>query len=152
MTTFDTPDADALPADVASLWQAFVDHQVSVVAQPEAESAHLAVVWRNRFAAERARGPFRIEVVRVDGVAAGFCTASVSGNEGAVGYLFVGEAHRGAGLGAQLLDRSHAWMQEEGAEIVTLVVRAGNDDVAEWYGRQGYTPTYSVMHRVLPRR
>ncbi len=152
MTTFETPDADDLSDDVASLWQAFIDQQVSIVAQPEAERAHLSAVWHSRFAAERARGPFRIEIARVDGVAAGLCTASVKATEGAIGYLFVAERHQKAGIGAQLLDRAHAWMQHHGAEVVTLVVRAGNADAAEWYERQGYAPTYSVLHRVLPSR
>ncbi len=150
MTAFDTPHPDALPPDVAALWQAFADQQASVVALPDAERAHLAAVWNGRFAAERERGPFQIEVARAGGEAVGFCTASVKANEGAVGYLFVARPHRGSGVGASLLERAHTWMRTRGAQIVTLVVRAGNDAALDWYVRQGYAPTYSVMHRVLP--
>jgi ribosomal protein S18 acetylase RimI-like enzyme len=152
VTTFDSPDPDALPADVESLWEAFVDQQSNVVDMPDAERAHLSTVWKTRFAAERERGPFRIEVARVDDDAVGFCTASVKGNEGAIGYLFVAATHRSTGLGATLLGRAQGWMQQHGAEIVTLVVRAGNDAASGWYARQGYAPTYAVMHRVLPSR
>ncbi len=149
MTTFDTPDPDDLPPDVAALWQAFSDQQASIVAQPGAERVHLSTVWKGCFSAERERGPFRIEIARISGTSVGFCTASVRENEGTIGYLFVAEAHQGEGLGASLLDRAHRWMRQYGAHIATLVVRAGNEAAAGWYERQGYAPTYAVLHRVL---
>jgi ribosomal protein S18 acetylase RimI-like enzyme len=60
------------------------------------------------------------------------------GHRGWVYYLSVADRHRRSGVGTRLMAAAEAWLREEGAVKVQLMVRSTNEQVTEFYDRLGY--------------
>ena len=61
------------------------------------------------------------------------------------------EAHRGRGLGRQLLDAAESWSAEHGSTSVRLNVFAPNTTARALYESAGYAPTSThMMKRISP--
>jgi ribosomal protein S18 acetylase RimI-like enzyme len=60
------------------------------------------------------------------------------GHRGWVYYLAVHPAHRGHGLGRQLMQASERWLRERGIPKVNLMVRTTNHAVLAFYEALGY--------------
>lgn len=69
---------------------------------------------------------------------AGTVMVGHDGHRGWVCYLAVGESHRGAGLGRQLMTAAEGWLREHGAVKVQLMIRADNAAVLGFYDHLGY--------------
>ena len=67
------------------------------------------------------------------------------GHRGTMYYLGVDPAHRGQGLGRQMVDAAEAWLKEHGVWKTNLLVRAGNAAVLGFYERLGYVAGSSVQ-------
>jgi ribosomal protein S18 acetylase RimI-like enzyme len=67
------------------------------------------------------------------------------GHRGAMYYVGVDPAHRGRGLGAELVAGAEAWLKERGVWKVNLLVRKGNEPALGFYGEQGYVAGSSVQ-------
>jgi ribosomal protein S18 acetylase RimI-like enzyme len=57
---------------------------------------------------------------------------------GVVQNIYVVPDKRGTGVGGALLDAAEAALAEQGADVVTLDVMAGNEDAQRFYRRHGY--------------
>ena len=73
-----------------------------------------------------------------DGALAGMVTTTVADRVGNIGLIAVSEAHRGRGLGSQLMAAAHSWMHERGAERTTVVTQLANLPACRLYERAGY--------------
>lgn len=62
------------------------------------------------------------------------------GHRGAVYYVSVDPALRGAGYGAELMTAAEAWLRALGVPKLNLLVRNSNEAVTGFYARIGYEP------------
>jgi GNAT superfamily N-acetyltransferase len=69
---------------------------------------------------------------------------------GEVESLSVSAAHRGAGIGTQLLDELEAFLHEVGAEDIIIGALPGNPAV-RLYERRGYKPTWLYLSKFRGR-
>ena len=80
--------------------------------------------------------------------------AGHDGHRGWVYYLAVDPAHRGRGLGRELMEEAGHWLAPRGAPKLELMVRDGNDPAAKFYEVLGYkrqeVSVYSKWLRHLP--
>lgn len=65
--------------------------------------------------------------------------------------LVVDEAQRGAGIGAELLNRAEAWATDRGCRDLLVATRVTRERAHRFYRRQGYEllKTSHVFHREL---
>jgi len=94
----------------------------------------------------------RTIVADVDGEMAGFVTVltrviSDEPDDGQLGYglisdLVVRDAHRGKGIGRQLMDRAEAHARANGVEWLRIGVLAGNRTAEALYASLGFEPWY----------
>jgi GNAT superfamily N-acetyltransferase len=89
------------------------------------------------------RGFANAVLVADDGGPAAYLTCRLKGQETQIGLIGVGEAHRGKGLGAKLLEGFHSWSQDQGATRATVVTQGRNLQAQRLYQRNGYV-TVSV--------
>jgi ribosomal protein S18 acetylase RimI-like enzyme len=82
----------------------------------------------------------------------GTAMAGYDGHRGWVNYLAVDEAHRGSGLGAELMAEAERLLVGRGCPKLNLQVRSSNTDVIEWYRSLGYEPDNAVSlgKRLIP--
>ena len=82
----------------------------------------------------------------------GTAMAGYDGHRGWVNYLAVDEAHRGSGLGAELMAEAERLLAERGCPKLNLQVRSSNTGVIEWYRSLGYEPDNAVSlgKRLIP--
>ncbi len=67
--------------------------------------------------------------------------------------MWVAPLHRGRGIALQLLDAVSDWARSDGASLLCLGVREGNDDAREAYVRMGLRPSgETVAERDHPGR
>ncbi len=66
------------------------------------------------------------------------------GHRGWVYYLAVAPGQRRNGVGRHLMGASEAWLRDQGAPKIQLMVRQGNDAVLEFYAALGYTDQETV--------
>ncbi len=72
------------------------------------------------------------------------------GHRGWMYYLAVAPNAQGGGLGRAMVGHAEAWLTENGAPKVQLMIRAENEPVARFYEALGYrTETVRVMSRWL---
>ncbi len=64
---------------------------------------------------------------------------------GWVEAFYVLPSQRGKGLGAELLDRSVAWIRSQDAKAVRLTVTPGNEEVMDFYRSRGFELWKYVM-------
>jgi ribosomal protein S18 acetylase RimI-like enzyme len=86
------------------------------------------------------------------GAVIGTAMAGYDGHRGWVNYLAVDEAHRGSGLGAELMAETERLLAERGCPKLNLQVRSSNAGVIEWYRTLGYEPDNAVSlgKRLIP--
>jgi ribosomal protein S18 acetylase RimI-like enzyme len=70
---------------------------------------------------------------------------------GEIESLSVLPAHRGAGLGTELLDRLEAELAEQGVTDLVLGVLPGNTAALRLYERRGWRPTWLYLSRFARR-
>ena len=82
----------------------------------------------------------------------GTAMAGYDGHRGWVNYLAVDEAHRGSGLGAELMAEAERLLAERGCPKLNLQVRSSNAGVIEWYRTLGYESDNAVSlgKRLIP--
>lgn len=68
-------------------------------------------------------------------------------SRGIVENVYVVPAHRGDGVGSALLDFAERRLVDEGVEVVSLSVLAGNSRARDWYEQRGYSPHRLTMER-----
>jgi len=85
-------------------------------------------------------------------VVVGAAMVGYDGHRGWVNYLAVDEAHRGSGLGAELMAEAERLLAERGCPKLNLQVRSSNAGVIEWYRTLGYEPDNAVSlgKRLIP--
>jgi ribosomal protein S18 acetylase RimI-like enzyme len=66
---------------------------------------------------------------------------------GEIESLSILPAHRGGGLGSELLERLEAALAAQGVTDLVLGVLAGNDDARRLYERRGWRPTWLYLSR-----
>lgn len=69
----------------------------------------------------------------------GTCMAGWDGHRGAVWYVGVLDQWQGRGIGRALMQQAEKMLWQQGARKVNLVIRGGNDKVAAFYERLGYS-------------
>lgn len=91
-------------------------------------------------------------VAEEEGGVAATVMVGYDGHRGWVNYLAVDPALRGRGLGRALMRRAEELLIERGCPKLNLQVRAGNEQVMEFYAALGYTDdrTVSLGKRLIP--
>lgn len=95
-----------------------------------------------------------LELAKDPGNAAvvGYCLSSLDADRcGEVESVFVEEDYRGRGIGAELLKRAVAWLNENGAKKKQVSVAAGNESVVGFYRNLGFRPRRIVLEERTPR-
>jgi ribosomal protein S18 acetylase RimI-like enzyme len=72
------------------------------------------------------------------GTLVGTIMAGFDGHRGWIYALAVDGSRRGQGIGRQLVERAEAWLAEQGAPVVRLLVQGGNEKAAGFYEACGY--------------
>lgn len=107
--------------------------------------------WASRAVLGAAGDPsvtfFAVDGDSVVGLVAGYRRPDVPSSVELVS-MWVSPAHRGAGVGRQLVDAVIAWAGRAGATTVELWVTRGNDDAVRMYEAAGFQPTGD--HQPLP--
>lgn len=70
--------------------------------------------------------------------------AGYEGHRGWVNYLAVAPAFRGRGFGRALMARVEQMLLERGCPKISLLIRAENPDVVEFYRRIGYAQDHVI--------
>jgi len=73
-----------------------------------------------------------------DGELIGSVMAGHDGHRGWVYYLAVDPVHQGHGAGRELMEEAGLWLASRGAPKLELMVRDGNEKVAEFYEALGF--------------
>lgn len=91
-------------------------------------------------------------VAEDDGAVVGTAMAGYDGHRGWVYYLAVTPDRQGGGLGRTLMAAAEARLLELGCPKVNVQIRSGNEAVAAFYDRLGYTPdaATSLGKRLIP--
>lgn len=93
------------------------------------------------FMSELARGDDRVYLVaKVDGVVVGFAGMLYAGDDGHVTTVSVDEAWRGSRIGTRMVVALARAARAQGAEALTLEVRASNEAAIALYRRLGFAP------------
>jgi ribosomal protein S18 acetylase RimI-like enzyme len=72
------------------------------------------------------------------GALTGTVMAGFDGHRGWLYSLAVAESARGRGLGAELVTAAEAFLREQGAPVIRLMVRRDNEGVGAFYESIGY--------------
>lgn len=98
-----------------------------------------------------AEGPSSTVVGAVsDGQLLGTVMVGHDGHRGWVYYVAVDPAHRGRGLGRELMVAAEAWLLEREVPKLQFMVRADNTDVVAFYEHLGYADqNVTVLGRFL---
>lgn len=91
-------------------------------------------------------------VAEDDGAVVGTAMAGYDGHRGWVYYLAVTPDRQGGGLGRTLMAAAEARLLALGCPKVNVQIRSGNEAVAAFYDRLGYTPdaATSLGKRLIP--
>jgi ribosomal protein S18 acetylase RimI-like enzyme len=91
-------------------------------------------------------------VAEDDGALVGTAMAGYDGHRGWVYYLAVAPGRQGRGLGTLLMREAEDQLLALGCPKVNVQVRSGNEPVAAFYGRLGYTPdgATGLGRRLIP--
>ncbi|RLM57170.1 GNAT family N-acetyltransferase [Halobellus sp. Atlit-31R] len=149
----DRPSAVAIERPSVAIVDAVVDLWVALAAGQRAYDSHILPeanrdVVRETLAQRAVTGELRVAMAGGDVV--GFVTFGLErgsyeqdATRGVVRNLYVRPAHRGHGVGSDLLAAAEAALEDAGATVVALEAMAGNDRAREFYRERGYT-----AHRV----
>jgi ribosomal protein S18 acetylase RimI-like enzyme len=72
------------------------------------------------------------------GALTGTVMAGYDGHRGWLYYLASDPERRGEGIGAALVHAAERWLEEQGARVIRLMVRAENERVAAFYDHLDY--------------
>jgi ribosomal protein S18 acetylase RimI-like enzyme len=143
---FQVPEGDARPREF-------------VLTEPSKPDAALFVVALPSAAAAAAAGAAGTSGIAGDGRVVGFVRVTVHEAPPVPCYVprrlamvqevVVDSGHQRRGIGRALLERAHAWAQEQGAGEVELSVYAFNTGAVAVYERLGYAVTSYRMTRRL---
>ena len=91
-------------------------------------------------------------VAEDDGAVVGTAMAGYDGHRGWVYYLAVAPERQGGGLGRTLVEEAETRLLALGCPKVNVQIRSGNEAVAAFYDRLGYTPdaATSLGKRLIP--
>jgi ribosomal protein S18 acetylase RimI-like enzyme len=91
-------------------------------------------------------------VAEDSGAVVGSAMAGYDGHRGWVYYLAVAPERRGGGLGTLLMAEAETRLLALGCPKVNVQVRSGNEAVAAFYDRLGYTPDHAagLGKRLIP--
>ena len=91
-------------------------------------------------------------VAEDDGAVVGTAMAGYDGHRGWVYYLAVAPERQGGGLGRTLMEEAETRLLALGCPKVNVQIRSGNEAVAAFYDRLGYTPdaATSLGKRLIP--
>jgi ribosomal protein S18 acetylase RimI-like enzyme len=166
--TIDTAGAERLD-ELAPLWAQMQAHHESVA--PDALTSGVAGFrdpdgsWARRrasYAEWFAAGQAVLHIARTrDRAVAGYAMVRLHSGGWAqldtpeemaeIESLSVSRAHRGRGIGSQLIHAVHTDLRARGIELLTLSVFAGNAPAARLYARFGMQPVLTTMiGRVAP--
>ncbi len=91
----------------------------------------------------------RIDIARTGVAIVGYCISTIDRRgHGEIDSLYIEEAFRRSGTGDGLLRRALGWLKGEGAEEITIVVAAGNEEAFSFYRRHGFYPAYTTLKLV----
>ncbi|NLI73842.1 MAG: GNAT family N-acetyltransferase [Euryarchaeota archaeon] len=99
---------------------------------------------KDTFIKKAAEGSLRVDLATLNEENMGFCVSSIVDGIGEVEALFVEECSRGHGVGKTLLQRAIEWMKINGTRVMNVVTVYGDDDIMNFYAKQGYRPI-SIM-------
>lgn len=104
---------------------------------PDERCDELYALWIERSAAGWADQVF---VAEADAEVAGYvsCHADEERGRGSIGLIGVGEAARGRGLGASLVNAAVAWSRERGLPAVSVVTQGRNVQAQRLFQRCGF--------------
>jgi len=144
---------------VAPVWASLLAHHAEVEpslrTRPVAESWPMRRADYGRWLADE--GSFAM-VAEEEGAAVGYAVVHVGGPDetwvtsermAEVESLAVLPSHRGAGVGAALMDAVEAELRRLGIEDMWLAVVAGNTEATRFYERRGLRTYMHRMHRRL---
>ncbi|MCJ8323123.1 MAG: GNAT family acetyltransferase [Rhizobiales bacterium] len=94
------------------------------------------------FAVEAATS--EILLAEQNGIIIGTCMVGHDGHRGAIYYLAVKPTHQGKGLGKQIMQQAEDYLVSQGVWKINLFVRHGNENVLNFYDKQGYAPNAAV--------
>jgi diamine N-acetyltransferase len=75
----------------------------------------------------------------------GYCMATTDGLNGEIDSLFVETAHRGRGVGEELMSLGLKWLEEQNCETVWVSIAEGNESALDFYRRFGFAERLTVM-------
>mgnify|MGYP005991849543 CR=1 FL=1 len=81
---------------------------------------------------------------------AAFAICSLDGTAGEVDSLYVSPHSRGLDLGSKLLSEARRWFDGHGATSIRLYVGDGNEDVIEFYAKNGFKVRATQMQWIDP--
>ncbi len=138
----DDSDIEAIAALLAQLF--------AIEADFHADAEHQLAGLRKL----RAEGGRNLLLVALGGSEViGFCSVqrlvstAEGGEVGLLEDLIVDEAHRGAGVGSQLLQRAEAWAREQGLSRLQLLADAENTAALDFYRRHHWSTTQLLALR-----
>jgi ribosomal protein S18 acetylase RimI-like enzyme len=86
----------------------------------------------------------------------GTVMAGYDGHRGWLYYVAVANDQRGTGLGRALVEAAEHWLEEQGARVIRLMVRAENEAVTAFYEALGYEDGRMIVMgkrlSILPRQ
>lgn len=138
-------------AQIEEMWRGLTMHAAS-------HSKDFSGYFANRTFEERQReltekmsvGKLRVDIARDprSGRDLGYCVSTVSPNgTGEIESLFVDELSRGRGVGDRLVGLAIQWMEENGADRISVFTVYGSEDVLPFYARYGFLPKMTMLER-----
>lgn len=76
-------------------------------------------------------------------------TSSGAVTTGAIDELYIGDEHRGAGVGSALLAAADGWFRAQGAQRVEVGAYAWNTEAISFYQRHGFAVWAVTLRRAL---
>lgn len=142
---------EELLGEIRGLWEELNRYQGERSIHFAEEFAGFRFAFRRERLREKAgRGALRVEIARERGrpEPIAYCVSSAGRDgSGEIDSLFVGERHRGRGIGGTLLRRALRWLDASGAGPATVVVAEGNARAREFYERRGFLPFSATLSR-----
>jgi len=89
----------------------------------------------------------KITVAKLDSEHIGYCISTITNGKGEVESLHVDEAHRGGGIGKELVLRHLDWMRGRNCEVIGVTVSQENESTIGFYKSLGFYPNTLYMQQ-----